>query len=132
MGKIVRYIGSNCICPKKCSSPKDLILGKEYEVTNEINLGWQINYTLKGVEGSFASLWFIDVDPSKNPYIVFATKLPDVGESFHCYKATINIGAIKMIDCFTSAVNAVYYLGNNIYQIVTRNSIYFCQINNKN
>ena len=30
MGKIVRYIGSNCICPKKCSSPKDLILGKEY------------------------------------------------------------------------------------------------------
>ena len=41
-----------------CTEPTALVVGQQYEVTSEEVLSWQTNYTLKGVEGSFNSVWF--------------------------------------------------------------------------
>ena len=62
MAKIVRYNGGT-MSYLGCSNPSKLVLGQTYEVVAEDDLGWQTNYTLKGVTGYFNSVWF-DLVPS--------------------------------------------------------------------
>ena len=44
-------------------SPRNLEIGKVYEVVSETNYGWQRNYHLKGVKGEYNSKWFTILAP---------------------------------------------------------------------
>ncbi len=57
MERRVRYEGMSTKC-YGCTNPKDLEVGKIYVVVTETNLGWQLNYHLKGVSGEYNSKWF--------------------------------------------------------------------------
>ena len=61
MKKLVRYNGMTSKC-YGCTEPKDLIVGKIYEVVTETNLGWQLNFHLKGQPGEYNSKWFTLID----------------------------------------------------------------------
>ena len=60
MKKRVRFLGrtGKIIC---CNDPKNLEVGKVYEVVSETNLGWQLNYHLKGDRGEYNAKWFEEV-----------------------------------------------------------------------
>ena len=64
MAKMVRFNGfeGKYFCS---DSPKNLEVGKVYEVITENNLGWQKNYHLRGVKGEYNAKWFSHVDETK-------------------------------------------------------------------
>lgn len=53
----VKYNGGN-LSYYGCSNPKVLKTGKVYKVVAIEDRGWQTDYTLKGVQGAFNSVWF--------------------------------------------------------------------------
>lgn len=58
--KKVRYNGET-LSYYGCSPAANLKVGKVYRVVEEDDLGWQTNYTLKGVDGVYNSVWFDEV-----------------------------------------------------------------------
>ena len=88
------------------------------------------DYTLKGVKGYFNSLWFDDVN-SKNTaktFMALAHTVPVVGERCKCFKLEFVNGQPKLIAWHTSTVNEVFYIGNNIYRVITHDSTYIVQV----
>ena len=69
MAKKVRYNGGTQSY-YDCSDPTNLVVGKEYEVVLSRDRGWQTDYTLKGVDGEFNSVWFDEVSSDDSVYIV--------------------------------------------------------------
>ena len=63
MAKKVRYNGGTQSY-YGCSDPSKLVVGKEYEVVRSRVRSWQTDYTLKGVDGEFNSVWFDEVTVS--------------------------------------------------------------------
>ncbi len=59
--------------------------------------------------------------------MAFAHKAPVEGEKFNA-KVEIIKGQPEIYDCSTSVVEDVRYLGNNIYQVYTRNSVYIVKV----
>lgn len=118
MAKIVRYNGGT-MSYYSCTNPTHLAVGKKYEVTSENDRGFQTDYTLKGVNGYFNSVWFDDVT-----FIVFSHNIPVVGERFKCVKLEFVNGQPKLTSWNTSVVIEVSDRGNNIYEVNTDNSIY--------
>lgn len=127
MAKIVRYNGGK-ESYYGCSDPAKLVVGKEYEVVLSRDLGWQTNYTLKGVNGEFNSVWFDEVPSDDKVYMAIAHKVPVIGESYSCYKIEFRNGQPKLISWSTSTVKGINYMGNNIYQVTTRNSVYIVNV----
>ena len=78
--RLVKYNGSTATY-EHCSSPTLLKEGDFYEVVSKDVGECQTNYTLKGVDGYFNSVWFDNVKVG----LVIATKPPKVGERFLCY-----------------------------------------------
>ena len=111
-----------------CSDPTNLVVDKEYEVVLSRDRGWQTDYTLKGVKGAFNSCWFNEIKSERNAFMAFAHKAPVEGEKFQCTKVEIIKGQPEIYDCSTSVVEDVRYLGNNIYQVYTRNSVYIVKV----
>ena len=61
MKRLVRFDGMTTKC-YGCTDPKHLVIGKIYEVITVTNLGWQLNYHLKGETGEYNSKWFTLVE----------------------------------------------------------------------
>lgn len=112
-----------------CSDPNNLVVGKEYEVVFTRDCGWQTNYILKGVDGEFNSVWFDDESSDDKVYIAIAHEVPVIGKKYTCYKLEFINGQPKLIACSTSAVRGIDYIGNNIYQVTTQNSVYIVNVN---
>ncbi len=60
MKKFVKFTGKTgkLICS---DDPSNLEIGKVYEVITQTNLGWQLNYHLKGEKGEYNAKWFEEV-----------------------------------------------------------------------
>jgi hypothetical protein len=66
--------------------------------------------------------------PSK-AYIAMGTKVPQVGEHFHCKRFEANTNcALKTCATETSTVQGVLELSSNVFCVITRNSYYFTRI----
>lgn len=111
-----------------CSSPDNLVVGKEYEVVSSRDRGWQTDYTLKGVAGEFNSVWFDDVSSEENIYMVVASEVPVIGKRYSCHKIEVINGRIKLSGWSTSPVKEINQMGNNIYRVTTHNSVYIVNV----
>jgi len=108
-----------------CSgNPKDLTVGKIYEVLKENDRGYQTDYTLKGVRGAFNSVWFTTLRPT---YFAVGETIPVVGESYHCKKVATE-GIPRREGWITSVVRSVEPIGVDAYKVITMNSIYLVKI----
>lgn len=58
--KKVIYNGGN-MSYYGCSDPSCLKVGKTYKVIAVEDRGWQTDYTLQGVAGTFNSVWFDEI-----------------------------------------------------------------------
>lgn len=122
--KIVRYNGDS-MSFYPCSKPDKLVVGQEYEVVLTRDKGYHTNYTLKGVDGEYNSVWFDDVfNDEKKIYLGFSEALPQIGERYKCTRLEFVVGSLHLVDCSTSKVQEIEYLGNNVYQVTTLNNIY--------
>ena len=121
----VRYNGERATY-YSCSEPEKLIEGNVYEVIRSRDLGFQTNYLIEydeGQYGEFNSMWFEKV-MEENVYIAFSTQIPIIGKRFNCF---VHYGVFQY-EVFTTTVNDVEYLGNSIYKVNTRNSIYYVEV----
>lgn len=125
-GKFVYYNG-NTESYLNCSDPKVLKIGQKYEILSKDVHDWQTNYTLKGVEGEFNSVWF-STSPIPKTFIAVSHHIPVVGKSLHCYKVQSENLECHLISTHTTTVIEVQQLGNNLYRATTRNSVYYVQI----
>ena len=107
-----------------CSDPIVLVEGKEYEVVYARDRGFQTDYTLKGIDGEYNSVWFDEVSPDDKVYMAFSHEIPVIGERYSCHKIMLINGMVNFIHLSTSTVKEIKSLGNNIYQVTTRNSVY--------
>ena len=121
--KLVKYNGETDTY-KYCSSPKLLKKGEFYEVVSEDIGECQTNYTLKGVNGYFNSVWFDNVKVG----FVIATKAPQIGERFLCYEYTPNDNKYFRATVLTSRVRKVEQLTSRGYKIYTLNSCYIVHV----
>lgn len=112
----------------ECSSPATLVVGKEYEVAFARDRGWQTDYTLNGVKGAFNSAWFDEVSHEDKVYMAIAHEPPVIGRSYFCYKLEFINGQPKLIGQSTSNVKKINYMGNDIYHVTTRNSVYIVHV----
>ena len=127
MAMKVRYNG----CTESyygCSDPTNLVVGKEYEVVLSRDRGWQTDYTLKGVDGEFNSVWFDVISSDDKVYMAIAHGVPMIGKRYFCYKMEFSNGQPKLIGWSTSTVKEINYMGNNIYQVTTCNSFYIVNV----
>lgn len=127
MARMVRYNGGTRSY-YGCSAPDNLVVGKEYEVVLSRDRGWQTDYTLKGVDGEFNSIWFDDVSSDDNVYMAVASEVPVLGERYSCYKLEIINGRLKPSSWSTSPVKEIGHMGNNIYRVTTCNSVYIVNV----
>ena len=127
MTKQVRYNGGT-ESYYGCSDPINLVVGEEYEVVFSRERGWQTDYTLKGVDGEFNFVWFDEVSSDDKVYMAISQEVPAIGERYSCYKIESNNGQPKLVSRSTSTVKEISYLGNNIYQVTTRNSVYIVNV----
>ena len=111
-----------------CSDPTTLIVGKEYEVILSRDRGCQTDYTLKGVNGEFNSVWFDEVSSDDKVYMAIAHEIPVIGRRYSCCKMEFINGQPKLIGWSTSPVKGISYVGNNIYQVTTCNSVYIVNV----
>ena len=127
MAKMVRYNGlSGSYYP--CSDPNSLIKGKQYEVVLSRDRGYQTDYTLKGIEGEFNSIWFDDLTDDKKIFTAIGHSIPVINERYICHKIEFANGNPRFIATSTSKVKGKKYLGNNIYEVETQNSTYIVKI----
>ena len=86
MAKIVRYNGgTQYFYP--CTKPYMLVVGREYEVIHAKVSDCHTEYTLKGVEGEFNSVWFDEVEDNNSfatTYLAVSYDIPEKGESYAC------------------------------------------------
>ncbi len=127
MAKRVRYNGGTQSF-YGCSEPTKLVIGKEYEVIRSNDRGFQTDYTLKGVDGEFNSVWFDEISSEDKVYMAIAHKVPVIDERYSCYKIDFVNGQLKLSCCSTSNVKEINYMGNNIYRVTTRNSVYIVSV----
>ena len=127
MGKRVRYNGER-ESYYHCSSPDKLEVGKVYEVISEKVSEFHTEYTLKGVEGEFNSVWFDDI-PEDRIFISHSNNTPVVGEKFTLYKLIVISGKPYFQRWPTNiTVKAVEYIGGNIYKVNTNSSTYIVYV----
>lgn len=126
MGKLVHYNGRTD-SDYGCTSPTELVIGQEYEVVSEIYRGSQTDYTLKGITGQFNSSWF-DQLPSTKTYMALSKNVPIIGQRLHCSRIGFLDGDPCLVSWSTSAVKEFCHIGNNIYRVITCNSIYYVKV----
>lgn len=121
--KLVKYNGETATY-KYCSSPQLLREGEFYEVVSKDVGECQTNYTLKGVDGYFNSVWFDNVKIG----LVIATKPPKVCERFLCYEQLPDGNKYSRATIFTSRVRKIEQLTGKSYKIYTLNSCYIVHV----
>ncbi len=127
MTKKVRYNGGT-ESYYGCSAPTKLTLGKEYEVILSRDRGWQTDYTLKGIDGEYCSAWFEEISSDGKVYMAIAHRVPEIGERYSIARIEFVNGQPKLYNLSTSPIIEINYMGNNIYQVTTRNSVYIVTV----
>ena len=123
MAKYVKYNGGKDSY-YGCSDPKVLSTNLIYEVINEEDKGWQTNYTLKGVDGYFNSVWFSEVPV----YLAVSKEKPELLKPFKCCKICADDKNISYMKITTSSVKKMIKISSAVYQIFTSNSSYIVQV----
>ncbi len=123
MAKFVKYNGGT-ESYYGCSDPKVLSRNFIYEVVQVEDKGWQTNYTLKGVDGYFNSVWFTEVPV----YIAVSKVKPELLKPYMCCKFNATEQQITYQKISTTPVKKLISLSSNTYQIFTENSIYIVQV----
>lgn len=124
MEKLVRYNGKN-LSYYGCSDPNVLTEGKIYEVKKVLVSEYHTEYVLKGFgDKEFNSLWFDDI----SVYTAISSHIPVVGQRYECYKIDMNNGNPRLLGWLTSPVKSFNYIGNNIYDVITKNSRYIVTV----
>lgn len=118
----VKYIGG-IESYAGCSDPKLLTLEQEYEVVKVDKKPWQTNYFLKGVSGSFNSLWFETI---RETYFAYSKDIPVVGKHYFCFRLSKMNSSSEFVQ--TSPVISVEQILEKIYKVITNNSIYLVMI----
>ena len=126
--KIVRYNGGTETY-YGCSDHKVLVIGQKYEVIGEKDLGFQTNYTLKGVEGEFNALWFNEAEGFIQTYLAVSHSIPVAGRSYECSKleGMGNRWHLQLVT--TSTVVKVEQIALDTFSVTTLNSIYIVKVN---
>lgn len=114
----------------KCSSPENLIKGVTYEVIEVKDLGYQTNYTLKGVKGEFNALWFDEFHRlvDDKVYIAVGSDFPVVGKRLFCMRVQLEHDEVELEGVHTSPVTKFEHLGNNIFLVCSFNSTYIVSV----
>lgn len=99
------------------SNPEVLKKGQIYEVIKEDQHNWYTNYSLKGIEGEFNSAWF-----SKPEYFAVSEEVPEVGKPM----ILDLVGSTNRLK--TTAVENIVGVGEFVYKVITKNSVYFVQV----
>lgn len=123
--KVVYNGGTECYYP--CDEPTSLIVGKEYEVIQQIDLKFQTNYVLSGIDGEFNSIWFDSEEDLINTYqaIGYKRNPPRIGFCFNGYRIEFTSGGMPVRTALqTSTVQKVKVIGKDMLKVRTRNSIY--------
>ena len=128
MKKFVRYNGGTQSY-YSCSDPKNLVIGKEYEVTSINVRNWQTNYTLKGIKGNFNSVWFDDILSEKETVMAFSSAVPKIGEKIAYQFVYPNQNeTFFLINENTEKIEKVKHIINNIYLANDSKKIYIFQV----
>lgn len=117
MKEFVVYNGGT-LSYKTCDDPSVLEKGKIYEITDIDRGSWQTNFKLKGVRGTFNSVWF---DEIKNVELAFSGEIPVEGQRYNLKKVDTN--EMKVVPIRTSTVQI--YGG---YVIKTVNTVYLVKV----
>ena len=132
MAKIVTYKGSSGT--NKYEYP-ELVKGENYWVETIRDEGNHIVYTLKNKPGRYYDVrLFEEFRESKPTFTAIAAHPPKVGQCYECYKLQrvrryVGVNdSIKYIEWTTSTVEKIYYISNNVYKVVTSNSIYIVTV----
>lgn len=128
MKKFVRYNGGTQSY-YSCSDPKNLVIGKEYEVTSINVRNWQTDYTLKGINGNFNSVWFDDILSEKETVMAFSSTVPKIGEKIAYQFVHPNQNeTFFLINENTEKIEKVKHIINNIYLANDSKKIYIFQV----
>lgn len=128
MKKFVRYNGGTQSY-YSCSDPKNLVIGKEYEVTSINVRNWQTDYTLKGINGNFNSVWFDDILSEKETVMAFSSTVPKIGEKIAYQFVYPNQNeTFFLINENTEKIEKVKHIINNIYLANDSKKIYIFQV----
>ena len=123
MAKFVKYNGGKNSF-NTCSNPQILVKDKLYEVIEEEDFGFQTNYTLKGIPGKFNSVWFDELIS----YFAYSDTIPVKGTHMESF---IRFEGLKPTSVRNSStVIHVEAIGENIYKVFTRNTLYIVKILN--
>ena len=110
---------------KFSDKPDDLIVGGIYTIVKQHKTDYQTNYELAEFPGKeFNSCWFNE----PTCYIAVAYTHPKIGEKFYCNRYDMEHKSYGFHSVTTSKVTDITKLGNNIYLVKTKNSMYFCEI----
>lgn len=109
-----------------CSNSANLVMGKVYEVVDEDIGKWQTNYVLKGVPGSYNSVWFDVIEQNIPEGIpVIAREVPKEGQSCHCSKMELKDGFWYLTGWKTSVIKSVREIvKDHLYRVTTQNNVY--------
>lgn len=107
-----------------CSNPGRLIMGQVYKVIKKNDLGYQTNYSLKGVDGEYNSLWFDELPT----YLAFGKEFPKVGRILDIVRQEPKNGKMYLAHVHTTSVKEVEQLSANTYLTVTENTLYIVQV----
>lgn len=128
MKKFVRYNGGTQSY-YSCSDPKNLVIGKEYEVTSINVRNWQTDYTLKGINGNFNSVWFDDILSERETVMAFSSTVPKIGEKIAYQFVYPNQNeTFFLINENTEKIEKVKHIINNIYLANDSKKIYIFQV----
>lgn len=128
MKKFVRYNGDTQSY-YSCSDPKNLVIGKEYEVTSINVRNWQTDYTLKGINGNFNSVWFDDILSERETVMAFSSTVPKIGEKIAYQFVYPNQNeTFFLINENTEKIEKVKHIINNIYLANDCKKIYIFQV----
>ena len=114
-----------------CTEPNELTKNQIYTIENEMEIGpYQTNYILTEVDGEFNSSWFDDVEISDRVFIGISYEKPVCGMRYTLYKLEPIMGITNRRPIRTSTIKSILLLGNSIYMLYTKNSIYIVQVMN--
>ena len=112
------------------SNPKNLTVGRIYDVVSIKDLGFQTNFLIEddtGEYGEFNSVWFQEI--AEKAFLAVSRKRPVEGERLHCTVVqTENENPSSKMEVRTSTVKNVRYLGNSIYDVRTKKSRYIVTV----
>ena len=121
--KFVKYNGGKDTY-YSCSNPQVLVKDKLYEVIKEEDLGFQTNYSLKGMPGKYNSVWFDE----PTSYFAYSDTIPEKGLSMTGLLRFDGVRTVPIRN--TSTVLSVEVISKDIYKVFTKNTLYIIKVLN--